>query len=115
MRKRCDPALDAIFTSEFIFSDQHMNTTIVIPSTTAQLLAKDIFFHPINFKIAEWLPVPKTNRWERVFGGQIILEEAFLRALWAGASPEFRNSVNIHPFVQELEIRHQRSVLLGFS
>jgi hypothetical protein len=115
MRKSCDPALDTGFTSEFIFSDQHMNTTIVIPSTIAQLLAKDIFFHPINFKIAEWLPVPKTNRWERMFGGQIILEEAFLRALRAGASPEFRNSVNIHPFVQELEIRHQGSVLLGFS
>jgi len=110
MRKSCDPALDTVLASKFVFSHQNMNPTIIIPSIFAKVLAQDIFFHPIDFEVSKWLTIPETNRWERVLGSQIVLEECFLCALRARTSPELRDPVNIHPFIQKLKIRHQGCV-----
>jgi hypothetical protein len=111
MRKTCDPTLHTMLASEFIFSYQHMNPAIIISSFIAQVPAKNILLDPVNLKVSKWLPIPKTNGRKRVVGSKICLEELLLDGLGTRTAPELTDSVDIHPFVQKLEIGHHQSVL----
>lgn len=91
-----------MLATKLVLANKHVDAAVEIRSSITQMFSKDIFFNPIELKVAEGLAIPETDGREGVLRGQVFLEEAFLGGDWAGTTPEFGNSRVIHPAVEEL-------------
>lgn len=90
----------SMWASEFLLSNEHVDSPVIIVDFPSQMPPQFVFFHPVDLKIPKRATVPAPEDREAVATGKVLAQKLFLLGQWTCFAPSGIHAGIVHPLMQ---------------